>query len=204
MFIPVNLLIGLLPSGVSYFRILFLLILGILGYFVAKNIEDKRIFLPIYFLFFFSFGSALADQYFVIPLITTLIFYKRIESILFHLIAGTYLATFSLNNISSISNIYNFKLGNNLIPLFPYNLKGIITPNPETKLFDMNTYNNYYLPQFYLLLMSIIFMYKLMKKEKLEVSSFNKPNLYILLYGLFYFYIIFIIILRKLVIDNTI
>jgi hypothetical protein len=202
LFVPLNLFISILPAGHSYYRLLFLLILAVLGFFVAKNIQQKTLLLPLYLLFFFSFGSSLADQYFVIPLVTSLIFYQRIESIIYHIVAGTYLATFSLNNIASISNVYYFKLGELSIPIFPYNLKQIFTIDPNTQRFDMNSYSNYYIPQFYLLLMSCLFIYRILKKESLEIAK-DKLNIKIIyLYGLFYFYILFIIILRKYIIDT--
>jgi hypothetical protein len=202
LFVPLNLFISILPAGHSYYRLLFLLILAALGFFVAKNIQQKTLLLPLYLLFFFSFGSSLADQYFVIPLVTSLIFYQRIESIIYHIVAGTYLATFSLNNIASISNVYYFKLGELSIPIFPYNLKQIFTIDPNTQRFDMNSYSNYYIPQFYLLLMSCLFIYRILKKESLEMAN-DKLNIKIIyLYGLFYFYILFIIILRKYIIDT--
>ncbi len=202
-FIPINLLINNLPSGISYYRILFLILLGLFGFFVSKYILQKTLLLPLYLLFFFSFGSSLADQYFVIPLITTLIFYKRIESIIFHLIAGTYLATFSLNNIASISDTFYFKIGNLSLPIFPYNLKQIFTIDPNTQRFDMNSYSNYYIPQFYLLLMSFIFLYRLTKGKELKISSeTSRISYHLIFYGLFYFYIMFIIVFRKIIIDS--
>lgn len=204
-FLPINLLIGFLPQGVSYYRLIFLIVLMISGFFVAKNIQQKTLLFPLYLLFFFSFGSSLADQYFVIPLLTVILFFERIEGIVFHIISGTYLATFSLNNIASISNINHFKLSDSQIPIFPYNLKTIFSIDPTTQRFDSNAYSNYYIPQFYLLLMSCLFLYQIINKKELKLSPNGKYSNYILLtYSLFYFYIILIIILRKVVIDSNI
>lgn len=202
-FIPINLLLSLLPTGTSYYRLIFLILLAVIGYFVAKIIQQKSLLFPMYLLIFFSFGSALSDQYFVIPLLVALIFYDRIESLIFHLIAGTYLATFSLNNIASISNITHFSLGNYTLPIFPYNLKSIFTIDSTTQRFDSNSYSYFYLPQFYLLLMSSIFLFKIYKKQELKLSPSGKySKIYIIIYALFYTYIIFIIIFRKLIIDG--
>lgn len=203
LLIPFDLIVSFLPSGISYYRLVFLLTLLILGFFVARNIQQKTLLLPLYLLFFFAFGSSLADQYFVIPLVTALIFYRRIESIVFHTLGAVYLATFSLNNIASISNIYHFKLGESFIPIFPYNFREMFTIDQATQRYDSASYTNYYIPQFYLLMMSFFLFLKILKKENLNLSLPNTKTskYYLIYYALLYGYLMFIIVFRKIIIN---
>lgn len=77
-------------KGNMFFYMLIAVAVGIIS--IIKKIETKYL-LPIYLLTFFAFSFSEARQYFAIPLVAVFIFYDRLESVIYTLLAAIYVST---------------------------------------------------------------------------------------------------------------
>lgn len=131
--------IKLLDKGLSWLPIfkgytfIFFGLLILYGYIIINKIGFNKFLLPIYLLAFTAFTPSLADQYFAIILVPVAIFWKKIATLVFNILAFTYLA---VGNSANITNLYPYSLdlgiGNHILGIYPWNtISNLINYQPQ-------------------------------------------------------------------------
>lgn len=108
-------------SGYTFISLIGVLVIGFL---LSKKWGNNKIFLPLYLATIYATSPSLADQYLVIPLVASSVFYNSIEMIVFNIVSILYLFrgdTANIGRVQPFSIFLNIK--NIRLPLFLWGIQ---------------------------------------------------------------------------------